>query len=91
MRRNRGKVKPGRFRGLGGDQGRVGKEGRGLHASHTSSTALSFTEKDVRAEDVPGPAGVEINDCDQSIKMQRLNIGPGDLGQQCTDLWIHSA
>ena len=94
MRRNRGKVKPGKFRGLGGDQGRVGKEGSGLHVSHTSSTAPSFAEKDVRAEDVPGPdgsAGVEINDCDQSIKMQRLNIGPGGSDQQRTDLWLHSA
>ena len=66
MTRNRGKVKPGRLRGLGRDQGRDGKEGSGLHVSHTSSTALSFAEKDVRAEDIPGPAG--INDCDQSIK-----------------------
>lgn len=83
MRRNRGKVKPGKLRGLGRDQGRNGKEGSGLRVSHTSSTALSFAEKDVWAEDIPGPAGsagVGINDCDQSIKMQLLNICPGDLG-----------
>ena len=96
MRRNRGKVKPGRFRGLGGDQGRDGKEGSGLQVSHSTSTSLSFAEKDVRAEDIPGPAGsagVGINDCDQSIKMQLLNIGPGDWANnaQICGFTLHDA